>query len=248
MDQRDVLKKWMTLEKLGRREAAEKLGVKQRRLDTWLLPTSSNERRAIEPHVLEQVELLIKDTQKLAMLRDSGKIQRAVSPTSPVRADISKIEFPAIYRLTYPDYDLAEDGTTFIKKETYTTLYQFTPQPIFSIHEGHPAKCEQIGHLNPILDEGWLSVAHLKNTCEIDGFLLAHRFNFFGKISFCELAGKFFALTHHTDRPSNFGIITYSAQYNSTHPIFGEIVEIETVTILPSGKADDCFSLYQDGD
>lgn len=248
MDQREVLKKWMALEKLGRREAAEKLGVKQRRLNTWLLPPSSNERRSIEPHVLEQVEQLIREAQQLAMLRETGKIQRGVSPTSPVTAPISGIEFPAIYRLTYPDFDLSEDGETFINKGTYTTLYQLTPEPSFSINDGQSVKCELISQLNPALDEGWLSVTHLKNISEVDGFLLANIFSFLGSISICEHGGKYFALTHHKTRPSNLGVITYSAQYKASNPFFGEVTEIETITVLPNGEMGDNFSLYQDGD
>lgn len=248
MDQRDVLKKWMALEKIGRREAAEKLGIKQRRLATWLLPTSSNERRSIEPHVLEQVELRIKEAQQLAMLRGSGKIFPVNSIPSADCLTLREIEFPAIFRVSYPEYDSIDNGLTFSKTGNEIIQYQFTDNPAYYLNDGDLSKCERILHLDPTIDNGWLSVTHLRNSSEVDGFLLATQFQFIGTVSICERSGQFFALIHRTDRPANYGLIVYNAQYQTNHPTFGGITEIDTLSILPSGDKTKEIDLFSDGD
>lgn len=236
MEQSVLLRAWMKVAGLTREEAAEELGIKTRRLDAWLLPETSKERRAADPQILDRVRELKAEADVIAQRESAGKLRFGKDATSPfvLERGGDPIIFPALYRVRVPMHDLNERQQFTPTGEMFIT-YSFRPDSI--IYNERRLHIDLIDRLDPTVDEGWLSVVHLASPAELEGYFLANLFEEdLASIEVCQFSGSFFALKHHRGvQPVRDGMIIYASRYGRDHPQLGLTFEYDVAAMSPSG-------------
>ena len=97
MSQQTLLRETMESLDLTRNALAERLGVTRRALDTWLLPESSRERRAMPAVVTRLIETL------------TGAVGEGAPAAKPLRPRLTRPGKPHLLSVDAFDRDLAEE-------------------------------------------------------------------------------------------------------------------------------------------
>jgi hypothetical protein len=242
MEQSKLLREWMQAAGLTREQAAEKLGIKPRRLDAWLLPEGSKERRTADESMMRRVQEFKDEALKLAKLKTEGVFRIGADADNPMvlACEGQPVTFPALFRCINDCFEPDGEGGIRPSGEQWTS-YSFTPK---CDSRGRDNSVQMIDRLDPDKDDGWISVVQLKSMAEVEGYFMSQLFEpdhaLITGYEVCSYQGAFFVLRHWVDQDNrphpHDGCILYSARYRHKHPLLGIVDEYEKAGIKPDGS------------
>lgn len=204
-EQSVLLRKWMSAEGITRKEACERLGVKGRRFNAWLLPPASKERRNADALILEKVQGLLDESLRIAKAADSGMLENGVDAQKPYICERTGIVFPAIFR--EPMRCAKEVEGELIEVPSHSDMYTFACRSNAST---------EIHHMDARKDSAFISVVSLENYSEAEGFVLGNLFDWgagLNLITTCEYNGAYFGMKINPEAAGLPGVIAYSTRY-----------------------------------
>lgn len=227
MDQAAFLRQAMAQIKATRNELSARLAISRRRLDTYLLPPASSERRPLPDDLRVNVERLVRDEARVLTPRfDAEPARRFV--TSSVRCPENGVVFPTVYRVTGDEYDLkALESGEERRGRRAETRYSLSDET----GKKHPAGLYRavftpIKWLDPKLDSGWLIIRHHPSASVAEGYVHAVFDLIDDEMPLTPTLYKsdthIFTLLHRPARPGTPDhLMVYQTEYTRPHRLFG---------------------------
>ena len=156
--------------RMTRKQFAERLGIKQRRLDSWLLPVGSPELRGLDASTRLLIEKLLRREDLLA----NSRLVVVDQPCDVLPIVCSHgVKFPPIYRLTGYGHVFGDDGESILDGavgELLPPAYLLSPTPTNkSLRQ--VACVERIARFDPAVDSGWLIVRRQRSLEALEGYM-----------------------------------------------------------------------------